>query len=603
MCGIIAGIAERNIVPILLKGLSQLEYRGYDSAGIGIIDKDKQLQRLRAVGKVDALKHKVQQEKPSGYIGVAHTRWATHGIADEINAHPHVSTDQVVLVHNGIVENYLDLKQDLLAQGYHFTSQTDTEVIAHLLVSLVEQGLDHFQAIQKLDALLIGSYALAVIFKDKADTLYACRQGSPLLIGVGIQEYFVASDLQALLPVTQQYIVLEEGDQLEINLSQGIHLLHKGQPIDRPIETTEFSSAQTSKDGYKHFMQKEIFEQPHAIMANLAPYWQNQQLNFPSLVNTLKDIETIHIIACGTSYHAGLVAKYWFEELGIACMVEVASEYRYRSVAVPKKCLFLSISQSGETADTLAALRVAQQRGYHTTLAICNVAQSSLVRESALVLLTYAGPEIGVASTKAFTSQLLVLYLLTLQFATLKSTIKNTLLEELNQIYKASEAILKLDQAMLAWAQDFVDREHTLFLARGSLYPIAIEAALKLKEISYIHAEAYPAGELKHGPLALVDKDMPVIMLAQKNIWGEKLKSNLQEVSTRGGCIYLLADKDLEIHIEGREINIVHLPIHLNYLSPLLYVIPLQLFAYHVAVLRGTDVDQPRNLAKAVTVE
>ena len=610
MCGIVGASAQRNVEPILLEGLRRLEYRGYDSAGMALVN-DGVLDRVRAVGKVQALADKLAEAPRPGVLGIAHTRWATHGGVSETNAHPHVSSDRIAVVHNGIIENFEPLRERLKEAGYAFTSQTDTEVIAHLVDSHLGNSNDLAAAVRATVAELDGAYALAVICRDDPHTLVATRSGSPLVLGVGIGEHFVASDVAALLPVTRDFVYLEEDDLVVLTHESYTIIDGSGAPVDRPVKESGLSLSATEKGDYRHFMLKEIYEQPRA----LAETWQGRVSAddiFASSISAearalLDGVEYIHIVACGTSHHAGLVARYWLESMArIPCNVELASEYRYRDPVVPKNCLFVTLSQSGETADTLAALRYAKSLGtgdggYLATLAICNKPESSLTRESDLVLMTHAGPEIGVASTKAFTTQLLCLLLLTGMLER-KAEDRRALAEDIHQLATSVERVLELDDAIRHLAEEFVDKDHALFLGRGPMYPIAMEGALKLKEISYLHAEAYAAGELKHGPLALVDEKMPVIAIAPKNDWLEKVKSNLQEVRARGGKLYVFADAASGLDT-GPGITVLDMPHVDETLAPIAYTVPLQLLAYHVAVAKGTDVDQPRNLAKSVTVE
>jgi len=608
MCGIVGAVAQRNVVPILIEGLQRLEYRGYDSAGIAVRQADGSLGRIRAVGKVAMLRQLVETNPIAGTLGIAHTRWATHGMPAERNAHPHMSGEKVAVVHNGIIENHAELRAELQAKGYFFTSETDTEVIAHLLAHLQEEEHDLLRAVQKAIQQLVGAYGLAVCTPSDADRLIVARAGSPLVIGLGVGENFIASDVFALLPVTQRFIFLEEGDVAEIR-RDGVRVFDvAGNPVERPERLSQLSASTTDKGPYKHYMLKEIFEQPSVIAETLEGRIHKGRLleeSFGHEAKTLFDkTRGVHIIACGTSYHAGLVARYWLEEIGIPCSVEVASEYRYRKVVVPPGTLFLSISQSGETADTLAALRFAKQAGYIGSLTICNVPESSLTRESDVALMTRAGPEIGVASTKAFTTQLTALRLLTVALARrrgLSVEDEKRMVDELHALPRQVEVVLSLSDAIKDMAAAFADKHHALFLGRGPFYPIALEGALKLKEISYIHAEAYPAGELKHGPLALVDADMPVICALPDDPLLDKVLSNLQEVRARGGELFLFSDHKVKIELDRFQ-NLTLADIYPG-TAPIVYSIPLQLLAYHVAILKGTDVDQPRNLAKSVTVE
>ena len=608
MCGIVGAVAQRNVVPILVEGLLRLEYRGYDSAGLVVVNNSK-LVRVRSTGRVAELAEK--SSKTIGHIGIAHTRWATHGVPSERNAHPHMSRDLIAVVHNGIIENYEELRSQLTAQGYEFTSDTDTEVIAHLVHSYYSKSKNLLTATQAALAKLIGAYAIGVLAADNPDILIGARKGSPLLMGVAEGEHFIASDMSALLQVTQKVVYLEEGDVVE--LAQGNYRIFdaKGIEVIRPVNISELNNASVELGEYQHFMQKEIHEQPQALADTLESVCNSQTL-IPGLFgaeaeNAFSQIDSILILACGTSHHAGMVARYWLEEVaGIPCVVEIASEYRYRTSVANPKMLVVTISQSGETADTLAALNHAKSTGHQHTLAICNVPESAIIRQSKLRFLTRAGPEIGVASTKAFTTQLAALFLLTLVLAKqrgkLNSQQEQQHLHDLRHLPSAVLAVLKLEQAIAKLAENFADKQHALFLGRGLHYPIALEGALKLKEISYIHAEAYPAGELKHGPLALVDKDMPVIAVAPNDTLLEKLKSNLQEVRARGGELYVFADAKTRIH-SSEGVHVMQMPEHAGFLSPILHTLPLQLLAYYVALQKGTDVDKPRNLAKSVTVE
>ena len=614
MCGIVGALAERKVAAILLEGLKRLEYRGYDSAGLALIDSDGQLERRRAQGKVAQVEACLEQQPLNGCIGIAHTRWATHGQPSEKNAHPHLSSDELAVVHNGIIENYLSLKQQLEQAGYVFTSDTDTEVIAHLIHQLYQHSQDLTQAVQQAIQQLEGAYALAVIHQQHPDRLVCARKGSPLVVGVGLGEYFCASDPLALLQVTDRFIYLEEGDLATLTRETCQLMNAQGEPVERPMSQWQHGHQAAEKGDYKHFMLKEIYEQPAVLAATLEGRLSDRRVLPQALgsaaAELLPKVKQVQIIACGTSYHAGMVARYWIERLaGLPCQVEVASEYRYREVVVSDNTLFVTLSQSGETADTLAALRFAKTAGYLASLAICNVPGSSLVRESDLSLMTQAGPEIGVASTKAFTTQLVALLLLTLSLRRAckaqgesEDAVEAELVEALRSLPRLAEATLKLDAEIEALSAAFAEKHHALFLGRGSHYPIALEGALKLKEISYIHAEAYPAGELKHGPLALVDKDMPVIAVAPKDDLVDKLKSNLQEVRARGGELFVFADPVTLLEPE-EGMQVIHLPQVHEILAPIIYTLPLQLLSYHVAVLKGTDVDQPRNLAKSVTVE
>ena len=611
MCGIVGAIAERNITPILVEGLKRLEYRGYDSAGVAVIDSNGALDRRRRAGKVSSLEQAITEQPLLGRLGIAHTRWATHGAPTEANAHPHFSHGEVAVVHNGIIENFEPLREMLKARGYVFTSQTDTEAIAHLLhLRLGELG-DLTVALKAVVKELHGAYGLAVISSKQPDRILAARSGSPLVVGLGHGENFLASDQLALRQVTDRFIYLEEGDIAEIR-RDGLQLWDvNGNPVQRGEVRYHEGAEAADKGGYRHFMLKEIHEQPAVVQRTLEGRLGTQQVlvdNFgPQARELLAKVRTVQIVACGTSYHAGMVARYWLESLtGIPCQVEVASEFRYRKVAVHPDSLFVTISQSGETADTLAALRYAKELGFLSSLAICNVATSSLVRESDMTLLTNAGPEIGVASTKAFTTQLVALLLLTLGIGQVQNRLNDgveaELVSELRRLPTHLEEALSMDKVVEKISELFAEKHHTLFLGRGAQYPVAMEGALKLKEISYIHAEAYPAGELKHGPLALVDADMPVVTVAPNNELLEKLKSNLQEVRARGGELVVFAEGGSGIS-DGEGTHVVGMPAIHDCLAPILYTVPLQLLSYYVAVLKGTDVDQPRNLAKSVTVE
>ncbi|WP_129139742.1 glutamine--fructose-6-phosphate transaminase (isomerizing) [Modicisalibacter coralii] len=611
MCGIVGAVAERNVQGILLEGLRRLEYRGYDSAGMAVLSDDARLNRRRAVGKVAALEASLDAGPLEGRVGIAHTRWATHGRPTEQNAHPHQSGESLAVVHNGIIENHETLKAELESQGYVFTSQTDTEVIAHLLAREFNRTQDLLEAVRQAVALLDGAYALAVTHRSQPSLIVGARKGSPLVVGVGIGESFLASDPLALLPVTDRFIYLQEGDVVRIARGEPVAVFDAaGERQERSVHTYEHGDGAATKDGYRHFMLKEIHEQPQVVAAALEGRLSERRALIESFGSEAEaifsQVRQVHIVACGTSYHAGLVARYWLEKYaGIPAQVEVASEYRYRRVVVPDGTLFVTLSQSGETADTLAALRFARERGYVGSLAICNVPGSSLVRESDLTLMTQAGPEIGVASTKAFTSQLVALMLLTLSLGRLNGMDESRqaeIVQALRTLPGAITQVLGLDGAIETLSMAFAEKHHALFLGRGSHFPIALEGALKLKEISYIHAEAYPAGELKHGPLALVDSEMPVISVAPNDELLEKLKSNLQEVRARGGELFVFADESVRLE-EAEGVHVLRLPHVDEALAPILYTLPLQLLSYHAAVLKGTDVDQPRNLAKSVTVE
>ena len=609
MCGIVGAIAQRNITPILLEGLRRLEYRGYDSAGLAVIKADGGIERVRAMGKVNELEKALEQQPASGQLGIAHTRWATHGRPAERNAHPHQSGGLVV-VHNGIIENHAELRRQLQADGYEFTSDTDTEVVAHLLARHYADCGDLLAALRKTLGNIHGAYALGVMHQDQPDALYCARMGSPLVIGEGSEEHYLASDPLALLQVTDRFRYLAEGDHARITRDHCEIWDAEGKPVERVITRYEHAAHSLDKGEYRHFMQKEIFEQPQAIIDTLAGILAEDHVLTavlgPEAESRLADIANIHIVACGTSYHAGLVARYWIEEqTGLPCQVEVASEYRYRHVVVPANTLLITLSQSGETADTLAVLRHAKTRDYLATLAICNVAGSSLVREADWRLLTHAGPEIGVASTKAFTTQLVALLWLTTALAQVRgapAAALKTNLDAMRALPLLVEQVLAMEPAIIELAEQFANKHHALFLGRGAHYPIAMEGALKLKEISYIHAEAYAAGELKHGPLALVDEDMPVISVAPSDRLLEKLISNLEEVRARGGQLITFACETVD-HVSGEQDATLHLPDVPDCISPILYTLPLQLLSYHVALVKGTDVDKPRNLAKSVTVE
>ncbi|MBY6204775.1 glutamine--fructose-6-phosphate transaminase (isomerizing) [Halomonas denitrificans] len=605
MCGIVAAIAERNVVPLLVDGLRRLEYRGYDSAGLAFVDDRGGLVRERAVGKVAALADALS-EGHSGHVGLAHTRWATHGRPSEANAHPHVSEDRIGIVHNGIIENHDALRDELRDAGYAFASDTDSEIVAHLVHRELERGQAFDDALRTVVGRLEGSFALAVIDCERPDRIWGIRQGSPLVVGVGVGEHFLASDAAALVPFTQQMMFLEDGDIACIRRDRAEVTDADGRAVERPVRISSIPADSADRGSYRHFMLKEIHEQPGAIAATLDGYLDGGRL-LPELdPDLLKRIRAIHILACGTSYHAGMVARYWIEQLaGIPVTVEIASEYRYREPAVPQDTLMLAISQSGETADTLAALEMAANRTYLARLGICNVPESALTRTCEHVLMTRAGLEIGVASTKAFTTQLAVLLLLAGALGRehgLGERAVRDVTEALGQVVQQAREVLAVEDRIEALAAGIADKQHALFLGRGPEFPIALEGALKLKEVSYIHAEGYAAGELKHGPLALVDEDLPVIVSASSNRLLEKLKGNLHEVRARGGQMTVFADRQVTL-ASADGVEVVHLPIDHSIASPILQVLPLQLLAYHVGVLRGTDVDQPRNLAKSVTVE
>ena len=605
MCGIVAAIAQRNVVPLLIDGLRRLEYRGYDSAGLAYITADAGLIRERSVGKVASLAD-ILSNSHVGQLGIAHTRWATHGRPSESNAHPHVSTDRIAVVHNGIIENYQEIRESLLAEGYDFDSETDTEIIGHLIHREIAAHGSMLEAVRAAVRQFEGSYSLAILDLEHPDRLWGVRRGSPLVIGVGIGEYFLASDAAALVPLTQQMIYLEDGDIAEVSRESALMTDIDGRSVERPTRISSIPADSADRGAFRHFMLKEIHEQPAAIAATLEGYLDRAEI-LPGLDRELlSGVRAIHILACGTSYHAGMVARYWIESLAaIPVAVEIASEYRYRTPAVPDGTLMLAISQSGETADTLAALELASDRRYVGRLGICNVPESAITRVCDEVLMTRAGLEIGVASTKAFTTQLTVLLLLAAALARENGIAKEALrevVESLGGVVQEAREVLALDDAIAEIATRIADKQHALFLGRGPEFPIALEGALKLKEVSYIHAEGYAAGELKHGPLALVDEDLPVIVSASSNHLLEKLKSNLHEVRARGGQVVVFADRNVTLD-SSDGIEVIHLPIRHSTASPIVQVLPLQLLAYHVGVLRGTDVDQPRNLAKSVTVE
>jgi len=605
MCGIVGAVAQRNIVPILLQGLKRLEYRGYDSCGVAL-HVDGALRRARSTSRVADLEQQVEQEQLAGFTGIAHTRWATHGAPASHNAHPHFSRERIALVHNGIIENHDELRAELSAAGYGFESQTDTEVIAHLIDHMYSGDL--FETVQQAVKRLHGAYAIAVFCRDEPHRVVGARQGSPLIVGVGNGENFLASDAMALAGTTDQIIFLEDGDVVDLQLQRTWIVDADGRPAEREVRTVHAHTGAAELGPYRHYMQKEIFEQPRAIgdtlegVAAVMP-----ELFGDGAYKIFQQVDSVLILACGTSYYAGLTAKYWIESVAkIPVNVEIASEYRYRDSVPNPNALVVTISQSGETADTLAALKHARAQGMTHTLTICNVATSAMVRECQLAYITRAGVEVGVASTKAFTTQLTALFLLTLTLAQARGRLTDEQeaqhLKAMRHLPVAVGAVLALEPQIIAWAEEFARKENALFLGRGMHYPIALEGALKLKEISYIHAEAYPAGELKHGPLALVTEEMPVVTIAPKDALIEKLKSNMQEVRARGGQLYVFADVDSRIS-SGDGIHVIRLPEHYGILSPILHVVPLQLLAYHTALARGTDVDKPRNLAKSVTVE
>lgn len=610
MCGIVGAVAKREIPEILLEGLKRLEYRGYDSAGIAVLDTDAKLQRRRTLGKVQQLVDDISANPVQGCVGIAHTRWATHGVPAEINAHPHMSGDRVSIVHNGIIENYEELRAELQAEGYVFESATDSETVAHLVHHYLSSGLVLREAVRQTVTRLDGAYAIGVVCTDEPDRIVAARSGSPLVVGKGIGENFIASDVLALKVVTDRFIFLEEGDLVEITRDSIDIWNVEDESVIRTSVRVEMGHDDIDKGNYRHHMQKEIFEQPTVITNTLEGRLGRTQVLEQAFGVEAKGIfdqvQAVTIVACGTSFYAGSVARYWIEEIaGIPCQVEVASEFRYRKLAVTPNNLFVTITQSGETADTLAALRIAKEVGYFATLTICNVPTSSTVRESDLALMIQAGTEVGVASTKAFTAQLTDLLVLTTLLGRrhgMAKSCEKEIVAALHELPAVIEKVLNLDTRLTKIAEKFIDRHHALFLGRGTMFPVAMEGALKLKEISYIHAEGYPAGELKHGPLALVDDSMPVIAVAPNDELLEKLHSNLQEVRARGGELIVFAAEGSGFR-EEPDVTVVSLPDVNPLLAPIVYVVPLQLLAYHVAVLKGTDVDQPRNLAKSVTVE
>jgi glucosamine--fructose-6-phosphate aminotransferase (isomerizing) len=610
MCGIVGAVAQRNVEKILVDGLKRLEYRGYDSAGIAVVDSNQQLQRLRSKGKVKELDLALSQSALHGHTGIAHTRWATHGVPSELNAHPLTSANEIALVHNGIIENHDILRAKLIKQGYQFTSETDSETIVHLLHHHYQNTPDLLTATQATIAQLEGAYALGIISSREPGRLIAVRHGSPLVIGKGNGENFIASDVLALMSLTPQFMYLEDNDIADVTTT-AITIYSNNEKVERTFNLLENTGDMVDRGDYRHYMMKEIAEQPQAINSCLEGRLGKTQIlesAFGFIAQPIfARVKQVHLVACGTSFHAAQVARYWLESLaGIPCTVEVASEFRYRQPVVPNDTLFVCLSQSGETADTLAALRLAKSIGYLSTLAICNVTESSLTREADLNFMTRAGIEIGVASTKAFTTQLTALLMLTLRLGRhhkLTCEHEADLVVQLKKLPALVTEVLKLDSLVAQLATRFADKQHALFLGRGMLYPIALEGALKLKEISYIHAEGYPAGELKHGPLALVDKNMPIIAIAPNDALLEKIKSNLQEVRARGGELYLFTDNGSAVIENSTTLHIVAMPPVDTILSAIVYTIPLQLLAYHVAVLKGTDVDQPRNLAKSVTVE
>ena len=615
MCGIVGAVAQRDVADILVEGLRRLEYRGYDSSGVAVIDNDSNLNRVRRLGKVQELADALTLTPTAGGTGIAHTRWATHGVPSENNAHPHVSGTNIAVVHNGIIENHKELKVKLKDLGYVFVSETDTEVIAHLVHHELKTSKTLLEAVQKSAKQFEGAYGTVIMDSTDKDRVVVARSGSPLVIGYGLGENFLASDMMALLPVTRKFSYLEEGDVAEITRFEVNIFDTDGNSVEREITEANVSHDAGDKGEYRHYMLKETYEQPTAIRNTLEGRFENGKIASDAFgVNAtglsaddiFKEIEHVQIIACGTSYHSGMVARYWLEQYaGVSCNIEIASEFRYRKSFVPKNALIVTISQSGETADTLAALRLAKDLGYRASLSICNVPGSSLVRESDLGFMTKAGAEIGVASTKAFTTQLVGLMMMTIaigQHKTLSDSEQETLVSALMGLPNKLEEVLTLAGEIEQLAEDFADKHHSLFLGRGDQYPIAMEGALKLKEISYIHAEAYAAGELKHGPLALIDADMPVIVVAPRNDLIEKLKSNVEEVRARGGLMYVFADKDA--HFESDDtMKVINVPHCEDSIAPIVYTLPLQLLSYYVAIIKGTDVDQPRNLAKSVTVE
>ncbi|HJF73493.1 MAG TPA: glutamine--fructose-6-phosphate transaminase (isomerizing) [Gallibacterium anatis] len=610
MCGIVGAVAQRDVAEILIQGLHRLEYRGYDSAGVAVVDANHNLQRVRRVGKVKALDEAVEKQPLIGGTGIAHTRWATHGEPSETNAHPHMSGD-IAVVHNGIIENYQELKAELQQRGYQFVSQTDTEVIAHLVHWEFDHCHDLLKAVQQAVTQLTGAYGMVVMHRQQPEHLIAARSGSPLVIGYGVGENFLASDQLALLNVTRRFSFLEEGDVAEITRRSVTIYNRLGEKVERPISESNLEQDAADKGQFRHFMQKEIFEQPTAIINTLEGRIAPDSVIVESIgskaKSILENVKHVQIVACGTSYNSGMVARYWFEALaGVSCDVEIASEFRYRKFVTRPNSLLLTLSQSGETADTLAALRLAKEKGYMAAMTICNVAGSSLVRESDLAFMTRAGVEIGVASTKAFTTQLVSMLMLVVAIGKLNGSIspekEKEIVQALHTVPTDIEKALVFDKQIEKLAEDFAEKHNALFLGRGEFYPIAMEAALKLKEISYIHAEAYAAGELKHGPLALIDADMPVIVVAPNNDLLEKVKSNIEEVRARGGQLYVFADAEAGFQ-DSDNMKIITMPKVNEITAPIYYTVPMQLLSYYVAIIKGTDVDQPRNLAKAVTVE
>ncbi|GLX80605.1 glutamine--fructose-6-phosphate transaminase (isomerizing) [Thalassotalea eurytherma] len=610
MCGIVGAVAQRDVADILVEGLKRLEYRGYDSAGVAIIDSESQLKRARRLGKVQELADALSEQPLTGGTGIAHTRWATHGVPSEANAHPHISSDNIAVVHNGIIENHEELRTQLQGLGYVFTSETDTEVIAHLVHHELKNHDTLLSAVQATVKQLEGAYGTTIMDTNDKDRVVVARSGSPLVIGFGVGENFIASDMMALLPVTRKFCFLEEGDVAEVTRFEVNIFDSAGKPVIREAKESEVSHDAGDKGEYRHYMLKEIYEQPTAIRNTLEGRFEQGLLDTqtfgPGADEIFKEIEHVQIIACGTSYHSGMVARYWLEaHAGVSCNIEIASEFRYRKSHVPKNAMIVTISQSGETADTLAALRLAKELGYRSSLTICNVPGSSLVRESDLAFMTKAGAEIGVASTKAFTTQLVGLMMMTLALGKhhgMSEEAQKEMASALVTLPNKVEEVLALADSIEGLAEDFADKHHSLFLGRGDQYPIAMEGALKLKEISYIHAEAYAAGELKHGPLALIDAEMPVIVVAPKNDLIEKLKSNVEEVRARGGLMYVFADNDAKFESDDT-MKVINVPHCDDLIAPIVYTLPLQLLSYYVAIIKGTDVDQPRNLAKSVTVE
>lgn len=610
MCGIVGAVAQRDVSEILVEGLRRLEYRGYDSAGLAIIDNNNELFTTKRLGKVQELAQALQQTPLAGGTGIAHTRWATHGVPSEANAHPHLSNNTIAVVHNGIIENHEELRTKLQSLGYDFLSQTDTEVITHLVHHELKTSDSLLSAVQKTVKQLDGAYGTVVMDKTDKDTMIVARSGSPLVIGYGLGENFIASDIMALLPVTRKFSYLEEGDVAQINRFEVNIFDTDGNPVTREASEANVSHDSGDKGEYRHYMLKETYEQPTSVRNTLEGRLSSAELNIDTFGQgadeIFKSVQHVQIIACGTSYHSGMVARYWLEELaGVSCNIEIASEFRYRKSFVPKNSMIVTLSQSGETADTLAALRLAKEIGYTSSLSICNVPGSSLVRESDLSFMTKAGAEIGVASTKAFTTQLVGLLMMTLAIGKhhgMEKSQQESIAKSLLTLPNKLEEVLALAAPIEELAEDFADKHHALFLGRGDQYPIAMEGALKLKEISYIHAEAYAAGELKHGPLALIDAEMPVIVVAPKNDLIEKLKSNVEEVRARGGLMYVFADADAQFESDDT-MKVINVPHCDDIIAPIVYTLPLQLLSYYVAIIKGTDVDQPRNLAKSVTVE